>query len=226
MIFWDPSTLSPAARGIARAPQISVVFIAIIQAEDRAMGSKLLTAVVCLAAMASIGCAKWDQMAPQSVHVTNKHLNTVAITTNTQDIWSGGGHAFVMGDGVGEHMKEFNEALEKTIVTNQIFSAVKKPGESDYSLDVRLTNVSQPVFGVNLDASMDATWTLRASSGNAIVWQDHVSGKGRATIGDGFAAVERARKAIMRAAADHIQHGVEAMSQAQFSQIQVSQRDP
>jgi hypothetical protein len=159
------------------------------------------------------GCSTMDvdEMTPTSMNVVNHQPGTVAVVTS---LGNTAGFRGWTATSLGTEHELVGKATEAAIRKSGIFAAVKPAGQADYVLEITYTDVSEPVFGFNLDATLEANWKLTAVTSKKVLWQQPISGSGEATFGDNPIAVIRARKAEERAAAAHIRAGLEAISKA------------
>jgi hypothetical protein len=153
------------------------------------------------------GCGmRPEVMAPKELTVLHRFPGTVAVAV---DQGATCGSAWIRGE-LALRTDLVREATESTIKRFSIFSDVKPPAQADYILQISYTDVSEPAFGLNFEASLEATWKLRR--GQTVLWERPIKGEGRATLGDAFAGAQRARICEERTAAAHIKAGLEALS--------------
>ena len=155
-----------------------------------------------MSSLIGLGCGmRAEEMVPKSVNVLNRQPGTVAVVTDNSGVQ--GNRVWTATELANKH-KEIGQATEQAITKFNVFAGGVKPaGQSDYVLEIRYTNVDEPAFGLNFDATLDATWKLMTASPPRTVWEKAISGTGRATFGDAVAA--------------HIQAGLEALSQQHIS---------
>jgi hypothetical protein len=84
-------------------------------------------------------------------------------------------------------------------------------GTGNYSLQVSLVSVDQPLIGFSLTVRISARWVLSDATGR-VVFDDFIRSEHTATVKDAFAAVARLRLANEGAARENIRLGIERLS--------------
>lgn len=123
----------------------------------------------------------------------------------------------VSGETRGITLENFKQALANGITSSGLFSEVVEGGE--FLLEVKLKNISQPLFGAGFTISIDSTWRLFRLSNRELVWTEEVNSvyKGGALEG-GLIGANRARVATERAARENIQQGIRKLGQVEINQ--------
>jgi len=100
-------------------------------------------------------------------------------------------------------------AIKKSILENEVFSSVslKNP---DYSLEVAIEKITQPVIGLDIKMKMTAKWTLIKNDN--IIWSDSITSTYTAKLGEAFIAAERIQKANEGVARNNIKNGLYKLS--------------
>ena len=154
--------------------------------------------------------AKVANMIPADVSVTNQHPYTVSTSVVGGEETSSLGMSKVSDTG-------FEEALANAILESGVFSNVVSIGGSDYHLRVVITNLGQPMAGLDMTVTLTSHWELTKQGDSRPFWQSFVSTKYTAKVGDAFVGVERLRMANEGAARANIKDGLEELSELSLS---------
>ena len=92
-------------------------------------------------------------------------------------------------------------------IVSVIFSKVTTINGAEYLLNVVITNLGQPLAGFDMTVTLTTHWKLSKRDSSQLIWQDFISTKYTATVGDAFAAVKRLRLANEGAARKNIGKG-------------------
>jgi hypothetical protein len=166
-----------------------------------------LSTLIC-ASLFSVGCAsasKSSAMIPDSFTVHRAHQASVGLVVDggqeTNPMWTS-----------QISNEAFRQALEASILSSGLFSAVLEVEDVDYLLQVELVDMEQPMMGFNMDVRLSADWRVVKADSKEVVFEQRVLGSHTATVGDAFAGVKRLRLANEGAARSNIQQGLERVS--------------
>lgn len=155
------------------------------------------------------GCASpagRESMSPQSF-ITKKQFNkTVSVLV------SGGSDTGAM-ESTNISDEEFKAAIEDAINKSKLFKLDTNNPNSDFDLQVNISSLSKPSFGLTFEVSMEAGWILSKKSDKSILMKKSIKSTGKATAGDSIIAVTRIRMAVERAAQDNISQGLSAIAE-------------
>lgn len=166
--------------------------------------SLLTAAVLVLAACASP--ANREAMTP-TVTVSKHHPYTVQVKT-------GGGAGTGAMDSSNIADPDLKAAIEAAITQSKLFKAVIQGADgADYELNVTVTSLAKPSFGLTFTVEMEAAWSLTKLSDRSIALRKSIKSTGVATTGDAFAAVARLRMAVERAASNNISNGLDVIAE-------------
>ncbi len=144
-------------------------------------------------------------MVPESASLKNKHKATVHVLTE-----GGRGTSALFGRSQISD-KGLKLAIIKSIQKYGLFSSVVKVGESDYTLQVKLLGLDQPLAGINMEVRMSTHWTLSDREGNK-VWENFIASTYKANFGEALIGTTRLAKANEGAARQSIKEGIEEIS--------------
>lgn len=106
--------------------------------------------------------------------------------------------------------EEFEKAVIESLNKAGLFKEIVGKDSGDYSLVVKLIYAgSHP--GFNMNAWVNAQWTLINKNTNETVWDKLVEGKGHATVGDAFVGAKRMVMALERGAKANIDEAIKEM---------------
>lgn len=119
----------------------------------------------------------------------------------------------VSGEPRGITLENFEQALADAVAASQVFSAVTDTG--DCLLEVRMHNVTQPMFAAGFTITIESTWKVFRLSDRALLWSEpvNVTYKGGAMEG-GLLGANRSRVATERAARENIRQGIRTLGKA------------
>jgi len=166
--------------------------------------AKLLFASAILICLLCAGCAtpaRTTSMVPTDLDVSVRHDRTVSTTVTGGEVTNPLWVSKISDEG-------FQQALEQAIAASGVFAAVVKVGHEDYRLDVVITNLGQPMAGLDISVTLTAYWKLTKRGQPQPVWQDFVSTTYTARFGEDVVAVARLQKANEGAARANIREGI------------------
>lgn len=173
---------------------------------------KFLQIAVLIAAIPAIagltGCASpasRESMSPPSF-TTSKQFNK-----SVNVLVSGGSDTGAM-ESTNVSDEEFKAAIEDAINKSKLFKDVVA-SNPDLDLQVSISSLSKPSFGLTFDVSMEAGWILTKKSDKSVLMKKSIKSSGKATTGDSIVAVTRIRIAVERAAQNNISQGLSAISE-------------
>jgi hypothetical protein len=91
-----------------------------------------------------------------------------------------------------------------------------------YKLSVKLIEVEQPMFGLDLEVTTHVQYTLTNSTDNSVVFDELIVAPHTATFGDSFAAVKRLRLANEGSGMKNIEQFLEKLAELKISKDQIS----
>lgn len=161
----------------------------------------LLTAVAFLLA-ACASPANREAMTPKLALA--KH-NPYAVQVKT-----GGGAT----DGPSISNEDLKAAIEAAIVESKLFKTVVQGADGgDYELNVTITSLVRPSFGLTFTVELETAWSLVKVSDRTVAMRKSIKSTGMATPGDAFVAATRIRLAVERAASNNISEGLKAVAE-------------
>lgn len=161
----------------------------------------LLTAVAFLMA-ACASPANREAMTPKLA--VAKH-NPYAVQVKT-----GGGAT----DGPSISNEDLKAAIEAAIVESKLFKTVVQGANGvDYELNVTITSLERPSFGLTFTVELETAWSLVKVSDRSVAMRKSIKSTGVATPGDAFVAATRIRLAVERAASNNISEGLKAVAE-------------
>ena len=161
---------------------------------------------VCL--LFSAGCASpanRANMTPTNLSVSSQHPYSVSTAVIGGEDTNAGSQSKISDE-------EFRGALEAAMRNSRVFSQVVSIGGSDYHLEVVITNLGQPVSGLDMSVTLTTNWKLTKGGATQPTWQDFIATKHTATFGDAFVGMERLRMANEGAALKNIEEGIRRLS--------------
>jgi len=168
----------------------------------------LVLAVLVSAIFGLFGCASHatkEAMISLNIPSIQKHKHTVAIRTQ-------GGSETGALDVPRIANDDFAEAIKKSIIENGLFTKVIHGSDSDYNLNVNIVNMSTPMFGASMTASMEAAWSLQNNKNQHVVMRESIKSSYTAEAFAAFAGVKRVRLAVEGVARENIRIGLMAIS--------------
>lgn len=163
--------------------------------------------VISAAALLFGGCAtpsKSTEMVAALAAPVTKHPQTLSVKV------SGGSETSKMGASKISD-DDFAEAIRASITQAGLFSKISPAEASDYNLDVQIVRLDQPMVGLAMTVTMEATWRLTKRNNQQVVWQKAVVTPFTAKMGDAFAGVTRLRLANEGAARENIKEAIGQM---------------
>jgi hypothetical protein len=155
------------------------------------------------------GCATDAQsqnIVPTSFKLVTLHPKTVSLVIE-------GGRATNPMMGADIPNSVFQSALTEAITKSKVFTQVSDYSSSDYILKVSINASARQPQGFDLKDTMTATWELRSTHSNIVVWKDLIATDFTATMHDSFInAGKRFRMAREGAARENIQTAIEEIS--------------
>lgn len=145
------------------------------------------------------GCASINilNMVPDATKYSVQHPSNIALTVERGQ-----------KSGVGWYSgsikpSDFEKAILKSLEKAKLFKGVVNGEAADYLINVKLIYAgSHP--GFNMNAWVNAQWSIIDQSSKEIVWSKLVEGKGHATVGDAFVGAKRQFMALERGAKANI----------------------
>ncbi len=154
------------------------------------------------------GCASGavsSNMVSSDVQVANKHPYSVSVVVDggkdTNPMWAS-----------QISNPEFQSAIAETLAKSGVFRTIIKDGNSDYLLEVNITALQQPVFGINFTVSMSTNWKLTSVKDKKPVMEQVIESSYTAGMGDSVVGVKRLRIANEGAARENIKEGASKLS--------------
>ena len=156
------------------------------------------------------GCAtegSSDAMVAKITHSVTKHSASLILKVT-------GGAEKTSDSATQISNPNFNTALARSIEQSGLFARIVPAGqpEADFQLEVALAELQQPVIGVSMTVTVEATWTLTRASNGFVIWQKLISTSYTTDAKDAFTGIERVRLALDGAARDNIHDGITQLS--------------
>lgn len=152
----------------------------------------LLSVIVLLSGCASKVTS--DAIVVDNVQIINKHKKNIAINAQS--------------DGSDITDEELIKAIEKSIISNNLFTEIINAKNANYLLDVAIINIEKPSFGLTFTVNMEATWSLKDSLSNEFIMRKSIKSSHTATFEDAFAAMKRLKLAVEGAIRENIRLGI------------------
>ncbi|MBI5784849.1 MAG: hypothetical protein HZA64_05255 [Rhodocyclales bacterium] len=163
----------------------------------------LATAALLLAACASP--ANREAMTPTLTLATH---NPYAVQVKT-----GGGAT----EGPSISDEDLKAAIEAAIVESKLFKTVVQGADgANYELNVMITSLERPAFGLTFTVELETAWSLVKVSDRSVTMRKSIKSTGVATPGDAFVAATRIRLAVERAAQNNISDGLKAVAEVKL----------
>jgi uncharacterized protein YceK len=169
-------------------------------------------AILILAISGLSGCASHatkEAMTSDIVPGMQKHKYTVEINTQGRNETGALDLPSISKD-------DFASAIENSIIENGLFTKVIHGNGSDYKLNVSIVNMSTPMFGASMTASMEVAWSLQNTRSKHVAMRESIKSSYTAGAFSAFAAVTRIRYAVEGAARENIRLGLMAISKLQL----------
>jgi len=157
----------------------------------------------------TMGCASpasRESMSVQNVTVIKKHPYSVSVETK-------GGSETSAIDSPGISDADLKAAIEKSIIDSSLFKNIVQGKGGDYLLTVRVTQVSKPLFAIDMKVDLETAWSLLRVADNSIVMRKVIKTTHVSTMGDSVVGVTRLRLAVEGAARENIAQGIKAISE-------------
>jgi hypothetical protein len=167
-----------------------------------------ICAVVSL--LLSTGCtspAQSKAMTPVGFKVARQHPGSVIVHTE--------GGAKTESGMPAISAPAFREALVAAINESRVFSSVLDQSPADYLLSVSVVS-TKGSGALTLTISQSTRWQLTRLSDNNVLFNEFVTADGKATVGDAFVGVTRARMALERSGQENIKQGLTKLSELEL----------
>lgn len=161
-----------------------------------------------------VGCASVNvtQMVPDADKYGTQHPATVALlvepgTTDGTEWYSG-----------TIETTEFEKAIQQSLTKTRVFKSLVSKETAEYLLYVKLT-VAASHPGFNMNAWVNANWSLIHRGSGTLVWEQMIKGKGHATLGDSIGGNKRQVIALERGAKANIDEALKIISSLNLSKF-------
>ncbi|HAJ26119.1 MAG TPA: hypothetical protein DCG53_02550, partial [Syntrophus sp. (in: bacteria)] len=144
-------------------------------------------------------------MSPSDILAYTKHPYSVAVVVGAGEDTNPLGRSKISND-------ELQAAIADAIKNTRVFRSIIKDGKADYRLDVAITKLTQPFFGINFSVDLSALWTLTSMDTSKIVFREEINTAFTATMGDSVLGIKRLRLANEGAARENIKIGIAKIS--------------
>jgi hypothetical protein len=154
------------------------------------------------------GCAmnaRPEKMTPCSFGLVNKHPQTVSL-----HVFGGGPSGFNHPTEISD--ADFLSALTKAVQESQVFSQIAADSDAAYILTVNIAYSANKDVGFDMKDTLTATWELRSTHPNGVVWKDIITTDFTSKFGDALDGGKRFRLAREGAARKNIQTGLQEIS--------------
>jgi len=105
--------------------------------------------------------------------------------------------------------EQFKIAIEKSLMSAKLLNAL--PSSVDFHLEVNLTEVQPPVFGLDFTVTASVQYQLTNSKTGSIIFKEKITRPYTATLKDAFMGVERLRLANEGAAKVNIEEFIKRL---------------
>ncbi len=112
---------------------------------------------------------------------------------------------------------EFNGAVKSSLVGEGLYSE-----NGRYKLNINITHVSEPLFGLDFEVKMYVTYTLIDSITNKELLNKNITSSYIATVSDSFVAIKRLRLANEGSGKENIKLLLEELSRLKIDSSDVS----
>ncbi len=102
----------------------------------------------------------------------------------------------------------FVRAVQESLIKARTFSAIVTEGEADYALDVRMTDLHQPMAGIDVTVSVLAQWVLTDLATGTVVLDELIPTPFTVSGETAFSATQRVRIATEGAIQANIEEGL------------------
>ena len=159
------------------------------------------------------GCVRTprlDEITPSPVSAAAKSSYSVSVAADES-------LKMMPDDGLGNTVPRdrYVKAVERGLIASGLFARVAPRGQADYDLDVtvfRVTMGAPDGIGYVLVYEVTAAWKLTKPGEATALFDERVSGRGRANFGDAFNGITRNTVARERAARASIAEGINRLS--------------
>jgi hypothetical protein len=172
----------------------------------------LLAACGSLLLLAFSGCASPTQSSAMQTGILplgHKHSQSVAVQTNggqpTNPMWTS-----QIAD------QDLANAIQASILSNQLFSGVVNIGNADYVLNATIFKIDQPMVGFSMEVGVEIMWSLTPKGATKPVWEKSIHTRVRKGVGDAFAGVTRVRIATEASAKENITQALTEISKLEL----------
>lgn len=106
--------------------------------------------------------------------------------------------------------EDFKKAIIESLNKADLFKDLTSIDAADYNLIVKLIYAGSH-SGFNMNAWVNAQWTLINNKTGEKVWDKLIEGKGHATVGDAFVGAKRQIMALERGAKENIDEAIKEL---------------
>jgi len=160
------------------------------------------------------GCTALPKnMVPKNIVAIKGHSKPVTIVVN--------GEMVIEGGSTQVSNQAFTEAIQLSIMKNNLFSKVNKDVEDGFLLEVFIIGYDPPRGALNLNFNLTSTlttrWKLKLLSNQEVVFDDFIKKVYTATVGAELVATIRHRAANEGVVRDTIEEGINMISKLDLS---------
>jgi len=112
----------------------------------------------------------------------------------------------------------FLRAVQESLAGSRIFSEVVTEGEADYALDVRITELDQPIGGTDMTVNVSARWVLTDLATGKVTIDEEILASNTVPARTAFSATERVRLATEAAIRANIERGLRRIGAEKLGQ--------
>lgn len=177
--------------------------------------NRKLFVYICLTLLGLLsGCASpvsKDAVTVRDIAPVNRHQQAVSVTTR------GGNETTALGSSSISD-SAFAQAIEESILKNEIFTSVVNAENADYLLNVTIVEMSKPTIGFNFTVKMEAAWSLVNAETREVKLRKSISTEYTATMGEAVVGVTRLRLAVEGAVKENIRKGLAEVSTLELNE--------
>ncbi|MCG3772412.1 MAG: hypothetical protein JW384_03624 [Nitrosomonadaceae bacterium] len=112
--------------------------------------------------------------------------------------------------------EDFAQAMRESLEKTGLFAAVVAGNKAAYVLDVFFVQVYEQIFGLDMTASLDVTYTLASTTPKKALWEKTIHTEHTATFSDALISINRLQIAVEGAARRNIEQSIQEISKLQL----------
>lgn len=108
--------------------------------------------------------------------------------------------------------EDFSEALRQSVEKTGLFVKAVAGSQASYALNVFFVQVYEQIFGLDMTASVDVTYTLAGTAPKKVLWEKTIHTEHTATFSDAVISINRLQIAVEGAARRNIEQAIQEIS--------------